>query len=228
MYTAFLRAEAAAEPVHCPNGVNGATDEEDMADEALKSIKVIFVIGGPGSGKGTQCENILKDYNVGHVSTGDLMRAEVESGSDLGKELKATMEKGELVTLDTVLRLLKASLVKMSADKKCFLIDGFPREKEQGVRFENEVTECACCLFFDVEQEVMVQRLLKRGETSGRVDDNEETIRKRLKTFVDNTDPILHYFEEKKKLEKIVAAGTIDEIYGHVKAALDKAHIEKK
>lgn len=98
-----------------------------------------FLSGGPGSGKGTQCERIVKKYGFTHLSTGDLLRDEVASGSARGKELTAIMEKGALVPLETVLQLLKEAMTAKAATSKGFLIDGYPRELDQGIRFENEV-----------------------------------------------------------------------------------------
>ncbi|XP_023215634.1 adenylate kinase isoenzyme 1-like isoform X2 [Centruroides sculpturatus] len=170
-------------------------------EDSLKALNVpvIFVIGGPGSGKGTQCAQIVEKYGYTHLSTGDLLREEVGSGSDRGKMLNEIMQKGELVPLEQVLLLLKDAIVKRLNTSKGFLIDGYPREVDQAIQFEKEVCKCAYLLFFDVSDDTMTQRLLKRGETSGRVDDNEETIRSRLKTFHSHTQPILDYFGEKVK-----------------------------
>ncbi|CAH8575598.1 unnamed protein product [Dicrocoelium dendriticum] len=144
---------------------------------------------------------------------GDLLREECASGSARGKELSAIMERGELVPLDVVLSLIKEAMLKL-IDKNCyFLIDGYPRELEQGIRFEKEVCPCVCVVTFDVDEKIMVQRLLKRGETSGRVDDNEETIKKRLRTFNESTKPVIDYYEKQNKLIRIEASGTIDEIF---------------
>ena len=112
------------------------------AEEVLQNTKIVFVVGGPGSGKGTQCERIVQKYGFTHLSTGDLLRAEVASGSERGKELTEIMEKGELVPLDTVLQLLRDNMLAKAATSKGFLIDGYPREMEQGTRFEAEVRPC--------------------------------------------------------------------------------------
>ncbi|KAF0305080.1 Adenylate kinase isoenzyme 1 [Amphibalanus amphitrite] len=156
----------------------------EMAELLAKSnLPVIFVLGGPGSGKGTQCEKLVAKYGFTHLSSGDLLRAEVESGSDLGKQIKDTMEAGDLVPLETVLRLLREAMITSLETSKGFLIDGYPREVEQAVKFEEQVCPCTLVIYFELSDEVMTQRLMKRGETSGRVDDNEETIKKRLQTF---------------------------------------------
>ncbi|XP_029855284.1 adenylate kinase isoenzyme 1 isoform X2 [Aquila chrysaetos chrysaetos] len=110
-----------------------------MSTEKLKHHKIIFVVGGPGSGKGTQCEKIVQKYGYTHLSTGDLLRAEVSSGSERGKKLQAIMEKGELVPLDTVLDMLRDAMVAKADVSKGFLIDGYPREVKQGEEFEKKI-----------------------------------------------------------------------------------------
>jgi adenylate kinase len=188
----------------------------------LKSARIVFVLGGPGSGKGTQCDKIVAKYGFTHLSTGDLLRDEVASGSARGKKLTEIMEKGDLVPLDEVLGLLRDAMLKKAATSKGFLIDGYPRELEQGKKFENDVAVVNSVLYFEVADETMKKRLLKRAETSGRVDDNEETIVKRLKTFHNHTQPVIDYYEKQSKVCKIVAEGTVDEIFAKVVAYLDK------
>ncbi|VDL93760.1 unnamed protein product [Schistocephalus solidus] len=183
-------------------------------------------MGGPGSGKGTQCENIVKKYGFNHLSSGDLLRAEVASGSPRGNELKAIMEKGELVSLDVVLQLIKDAMIKL-VDKNChFLIDGYPRELEQGTRFESEICKCLCVLVFDVSEEVMRQRLLKRGESSGRADDNAETIINRLKTFNELTKPVIEHYDKENKVVRIDASPSIEEVFKTVQVELEKVGVK--
>lgn len=188
----------------------------------LSKTKIIFVLGGPGSGKGTQCDKIVSTYGFTHLSTGDLLRDEVSSGSERGKQLTQIMERGELVPLDVVLTLLKEAMLKKASTSKGFLIDGYPRELDQGKKFEADVAPVSCVLYFEVSDATMKSRLLKRAETSGRVDDNEETIVKRLKTFHDLTTPVVDYYGQQNKVCTIHAEGTIDEIFSHVKTFLDK------
>ncbi|XP_074602955.1 adenylate kinase 1 [Brevipalpus obovatus] len=181
---------------------------------------VIFVIGGPGCGKGTQCEKIVAKFGFTHLSTGDLLRDEVKSGSERGQRLNKIMESGQLVPLEEVLGLLKDAIQKNQSNSKGFLIDGYPRELDQAIKFQEQVCPCSLVLYFDVSDETMVKRLLKRGETSGRVDDNEETIRKRLDTFHKHVDPILDHCKE--KLSRIAAERGIDEIFTDVCGAISK------
>jgi adenylate kinase len=188
----------------------------------LAKARIIFVLGGPGSGKGTQCDKIVAKYGFTHLSSGDLLRDEVQSGSARGKELTAIMERGELVPLETVLTLLKEAMIKKAATSKGFLIDGYPRELDQGKRFEADIAGVECVLYFDVKDETMKARLMHRAQTSGRVDDNEVTIVKRLKTFHDHTTPVIDYYSKQNKVCKIVAEGSVDEIFAQVEKFLDK------
>ncbi|KRX95340.1 Adenylate kinase isoenzyme 1 [Trichinella pseudospiralis] len=181
----------------------------------LKNAKlpIIFVVGGPGSGKGTQCAKIVDKYNLTHLSSGDLLRAEVNSGSERGGQLKDIMASGELVALEIVLDLVKEAMLEaIKKGSRGFLIDGYPRDVRQGEIFEAEIMPCELVIFFDVSDETMMQRLLGRGQTSGRVDDNRETITKRLDTFHKQTQPI-H------------AEGKVDDIFAEVDKALKKLFV---
>ncbi|XP_027543582.1 adenylate kinase isoenzyme 1 isoform X1 [Neopelma chrysocephalum] len=140
-----------------------------MSTEKLKQHKIIFVVGGPGSGKGTQCEKIVQKYGYTHLSTGDLLRAEVSSGSERGKKLQAIMEKGELVPLDTVLDMLRDAMVAKADVSKGFLIDGYPREVKQGEEFEKKIAPphaaalCGCGEGHDGETAAEARRDQREG-----------------------------------------------------------------
>jgi len=191
---------------------------KDVADRLdrliLERCKVLFIVGGPGCGKGTQCERLAAKYNLTHLSSGDLLRAEVASGSPIGKELDAMMKSGKLVPMETVLKLIKDAMVAAALKgSQGFLIDGYPREVPQGVQFENAIKPCDVVLYFNVTDETMTKRLLHRAKTSGRVDDNEETIKKRLLTFHECTQPVCDYYFKKGKLIEVKAEGTPDFIF---------------
>ncbi|KAG7168540.1 Adenylate kinase isoenzyme 1-like [Homarus americanus] len=164
------------------------------------------LIGGPGCGKGTQCDKIVQKYGYTHLSSGDLLRDEVNSGSERGKSLNTIMEKGDLVPLVST--------------SKGFLIDGYPREQAQGVQFEQSILPCTKVLYFEVPDEVMVERLLHRAKTSGRVDDNEETIKKRLATFHKHSKPVIDYYKD--KCSTIVALSSPDEVFSEVQKSLGR------
>ncbi|XP_032904801.1 adenylate kinase isoenzyme 1 isoform X2 [Amblyraja radiata] len=191
------------------------------ATDKLKGCKIIFVVGGPGSGKGTQCDQVVQKYGYTHLSTGDLLRAEVSSGSDKGKSVHAIMEKGELVPLDTVLEMLRDAMIAKADVSKGFLIDGYPREVKQGEEFEKKIAPPTLLLYIDAGKETMVKRLLERSKTSGRADDNEETITKRLETYYKATEPVINFYQHRKIVRKINAEGTVDEVFAQVATALD-------
>ncbi|XP_036185468.1 adenylate kinase isoenzyme 1 isoform X1 [Myotis myotis] len=190
-------------------------------EEKLKKTKIIFVVGGPGSGKGTQCEKIVQKYGYTHLSTGDLLRAEVSSGSARGKMLSEIMEKGQLVPLETVLDMLRDAMMAKVDTSKGFLIDGYPREVQQGEEFEQRIGQPTLLLYVDAGPETMTQRLLKRGETSGRVDDNEETIKKRLDTYYKATEPVIAFYEKRGIVRKVNAEGSVDSVFSQVCTHLD-------
>nr|XP_040578682.1 adenylate kinase isoenzyme 1-like isoform X2 [Lepeophtheirus salmonis] len=161
------------------------------------NIPIIWILGGPGCGKGTQCDKIVKKYGYTHLSSGDLLRAEVQSGSDRGKQLTAIMEKGDLVPLSVVLDLIAEAMIKNLQGSKGFLIDGYPREVDQGKEFEKQICCCTKIIYFEVSDTCMTGRLLNRAKSSGRADDNEECIKKRLVTFHTHSEPVLDAYKSK-------------------------------
>merc|ERR1712111_153024 len=191
----------------------------DKSPLTKAGLPVIWVLGGPGCGKGTQCDKIVAQFGYTHLSSGDLLREEVKSGSDRGKTLNAMMEKGDLVPLFVVLDLLAEAMLARLDGSKGFLIDGYPREVSQGEEFEKEICPCSKILYFQVSDETMTQLLLKRGESSGRVDDNFETIKKRLDTFHKHSEPVIEAYKEKACI--IPAERAVDDIFEDVCKALD-------
>ncbi|GMT31554.1 hypothetical protein PFISCL1PPCAC_22851, partial [Pristionchus fissidentatus] len=196
----------------------------DLAPLKKANVPIFFIVGGPGSGKGTQCEKIVAKYGLSHLSSGDLLRDEVKSGSPRGAQLTKIMEAGQLVPLTVVLDLIKEAMLKeVAKGSKGFLIDGYPREVAQGDQFEAEIMPAKLAVYFEVSEETLVKRLLKRAETSGRADDNMDTIKLRLKTFNEATAPVVAHYEKKRKLARIKAEGTVDEIFAEVDKHFDKA-----
>ncbi|KAJ3265140.1 hypothetical protein HDU77_006371 [Chytriomyces hyalinus] len=173
---------------------------------------IVFVLGGPGCGKGTQCVRIAQEFKYNHLSAGDLLRAEVASGSPRAKELDAIMKEGKIVPMSVTLSLLQEAMEK-SGEANGFLIDGFPRQLDQAVAFEETIAQCKFVLMFDCPESVLEQRLLKRGETSGRADDNMETIKKRFRTFVDTSMPVITHFEKLGRCVKISSVPHPEEVY---------------
>ena len=180
-----------------------------------KKVKVVFVLGGPGSGKGTQCANIVEHFGYTHLSAGDLLRAEIKSGSENGTMIQNMIKEGKIVPSEVTIKLLQRAMQENGNDK--FLIDGFPRNEENRAAFES-VTGIGpeFVLFFDCSEEEMERRLLSRNQ--GREDDNIDTIRKRFKVFLESSLPVIEYYSLNGKVRKIDAAKPIGEVFEEVKA----------
>ncbi|CAN6970179.1 unnamed protein product [Brassica rapa subsp. trilocularis] len=192
-----------------------AANKEVNGTASEKRPAVIFVLGGPGSGKGTQCAYIVDHFGCTHLSAGDLLRAEIKSGSENGTMIQNMIKEGKIVPSEVTIKLLQKAIQENGNDK--FLIDGFPRNEENRAAFE-KVTgiEPKFVLFFDCPEEEMERRLL--GRNQGREDDNIETIRKRFKVFLESSLPVIQYYEAKGKVRKIHAAKPIEDVFQEVKA----------
>ncbi|KAI8612628.1 adenylate kinase-domain-containing protein [Chytriomyces sp. MP71] len=189
-----------------------------LSDHILQpDPKLIFVLGGPGSGKGTQCARLAAEFKLRHLSTGDLLRLEVEKGSDIGRQCGDLMNEGKIVPMTLIVGLLKSAIYS-DLNVPAFLIDGFPRSKDQAIEFEKTICPAKKVLFFNCPLNLLESRLLERGKTSGRADDNIETIRKRFKTFEEESLPVINLFEE--RLLKIESVGSVEEVYEQVKSSL--------
>jgi len=201
-----------------------------MTSEAKLSkddITVVFVLGGPGSGKGTQCEKLVKDFGFVHLSAGDLLREEQQRpGSQFGELIQNIMKEGKIVPSEITITLLEKAMIENDSDR--FIIDGFPRQLDQASAFEKEVVESTFVIYFECSEEVMLKRLLKRGETSGRVDDNIESIKKRFKTFIDTSYPVVEHYMKQGKVKTIPCEGSIDEVYAKVKPIFDELFKQKQ
>jgi UMP-CMP kinase len=187
-------------------------------------VTVVFVLGGPGAGKGTQSENLVRDYGFTHLSAGDLLRAEqVREGSQYGELIRHHIREGTIVPMEVTVALLSNAMAdtlfkgSSKAHPARFLIDGFPRKLDQAIFFEETVCPSKLVLFLNCPEDVMLSRLLKRGETSGRDDDNIESIRKRFRTFEETSMPVVHNFEKQGKVIRIEATGTKEEVYERIK-----------
>jgi len=165
-----------------------------------KDTTVVFVLGGPGAGKGTQCAKLVEEFGFVHLSAGDLLRDERNrAGSQYGELIHNHIKEGKIVPMEITIALLENA---MGEEKKRghhrFLVDGFPRKIDQGQKFEETVCEAEFVLYFDCPEAEMERRLVKRGESSGRVDDNIESIRKRFKTFVSDSMPVIDFYGKGK------------------------------
>ncbi|KAK3167917.1 bifunctional uridylate/adenylate kinase [Lepraria neglecta] len=188
---------------------------------------VVFVLGGPGAGKGTQCAKLVRDYGFTHLSAGDLLRAEQDrEGSEFGDMIKEYIKDGKIVPMEVTVQLLENAIMDKDEGRGRFLIDGFPRKMDQAVRFEETVCPSKFVLFFDCPEDVMTERLINRGKTSGRSDDNAESIKKRFKTFVETSMPVVEAFEKQDKVVKVKAVKSPDEIYEEVKKRMGERGFE--
>ncbi|KAK4525738.1 hypothetical protein GAYE_SCF16G3647 [Galdieria yellowstonensis] len=179
--------------------------------------KIYFVLGGPGSGKGTQCAKLVTEFHLCHLSAGDLLRKEMQSGSPNGQMIDRMIRNGEIVPGHITIELLKNAMEEQS-ETRGFLIDGFPRKLDQAGAFEKLVGDFEFILFLDCPQEEMERRLLKRGESSGRSDDNLESIRKRFTTFIETTMPVVEYYRSREKLVQVDASRSVEEVYKDIRS----------
>ncbi|CAG8538233.1 3676_t:CDS:2 [Ambispora gerdemannii] len=183
--------------------------------------------GGPGSGKGTQSENLVKDFGFIHLSAGDLLRAEQQRPDSLyGELIDKAIKAGEIVPMEITIVLLEQAM-RESGGKR-FLIDGFPRKMDQAIKFEEDVVEAHSVLFFDCPEKVMLERLLERGKTSGRADDNLDSIRKRFITFKQQSYPVVEYYQKQSKVHSISCEDSPDTVYQEVKKTFNAEFNENK
>ena len=156
----------------------------------------IVIFGAPGSGKGTQSERIVEKYGINHISTGDVLRAEIKNGTELGKTAKGYIDQGQLIPDELMVDIL-ASVFDSFKDSKGVIFDGFPRTIPQAealkVMLKERGQDISVMLDLDVPEEELMTRLIKRGKESGRADDNEETIKKRLVVYNTQTSPLKEY-----------------------------------
>ncbi len=185
----------------------------------------IILFGPPGSGKGTQAVQLADALNLCHISTGDLLRSEKKAGTPLGLKAKSYMDKGELVPDSVVIGMIGNKLDELASKVDGFIFDGFPRTAPQAKALdellEEKNTSIAKVIALEVSEEEIVKRILKRGETSGRADDNsEETIRNRFSVYTNQTAPLADYYMAQDKFISIKGEGDIDTIFNALKSAV--------
>ncbi|KAF8270397.1 UMP-CMP kinase [Lactarius quietus] len=208
--------EKIADALHLPG-----SHKQPKFDNA--KVTVIFVLGGPGAGKGTQCSLLVKKYNFAHLSAGDLLRAEQDRpDSEFGDLIRRYIREGEIVPMEVTIKLLEnamdAVLVSKTGEgwgdgKGRFLIDGFPRKMDQALKFEEDVCTSSLVLFFTTDEQTMLDRLMERSKTSGRDDDNIESIKKRFVTYKETTMPVIEHYEKIGKVAQVDSSPAVDEVH---------------
>lgn len=184
----------------------------------------VVIFGPPGSGKGTQSKMIVEKYDLQHVSTGDLLRSEIARQTPLGKTAQTFMDKGHLVPDEVVIGMI-STVLETNKESKGFLFDGFPRTVAQAEAFEKlfklNNAEVDVVIVLNVEQEELVKRILNRSLTSGREDDNEETVRERLVEYQKKTAPVADFYRHLNKVKTIKGEGEIQDVFASISQTID-------
>ena len=185
----------------------------------------LILFGPPGSGKGTQSENLVDKYGLIHLSTGNLLRKEIADKTPLGLEAKNFIDKGQLVPNEVVIGMIDSCLV-LHKNARGFLFDGFPRTVAQAEALDRllslKKTSIHIVLALEVSEDELIQRLLNRGKTSGRTDDNDEAIiRERLAVYNNETAPVADYYIKAHKFKSIKGEGSVNEIFTSLREAID-------
>ena len=186
----------------------------------------IVLFGKPGAGKGTQAEFLKEKYNLTHLSTGDIFRFNIKNNTDLGILAKTFIDKGGLVPDEVTIKMLEDA-VNITKDTKGFLFDGFPRTIEQAVALDvflaTKTWSVSATIALDADDKILIKRLLERGKTSGRIDDqDEEKIKNRYEEYNQKTAPLTAFYNNQRKLHSINGIGTIKEITTRISNVIDK------
>ena len=184
----------------------------------------LVLFGPPGSGKGTQSEKLIEKYELVHLSTGDILRNEIKNGTELGKKAEAIMKKGDLVSDEIVIGMIK-NKIAANTTAKGFIFDGFPRTVAQAEALDSLLDEfntaISGLISLEVPREELIDRLLKRGQETGRADDNLETIENRINVYETQTKPVADFYESQGKYYPVDGVGSIDDIFGRIVEKID-------
>ena len=188
-------------------------------------MKYVVIFGPPGSGKGTQSEKIIEKYGLTHISTGDMLRHEIEIGTELGVNANQFITKGQLVPDAIIIGMIKNKITELENKSKGVIFDGFPRTVGQAKALKELLYQrnerISIMLNIVVEREELIARLVKRGESSGRADDTPETIMNRLKVYEDITSPVIQFYQNEGCYSGITKTGAVEEIFREIEAVLD-------
>lgn len=199
--------------------------KEKEDNQNTENMKNIVIFGAPGSGKGTQSDLIIEKYGLNHISTGDVLRAEIKNGTELGKTAKEYIDDGMLVPDSLIVDMLANVYDTYGANHKGVIFDGFPRTVPQAEALKKMLAErghkVAAMIELDVPEEELMIRLIKRGQDSGRTDDNEETIRKRLNVYHNQTSPLIDWYQAEGIRHKINGLGELQRIFDDISQVID-------
>lgn len=200
-----------------------SSSHQEAASKTKTKPRVIFCLGGPGAGKGTQCEMLEREYGFVHLSAGELLRNERKSGSKDGDLIESYLSQGKIVPVALSLGLLRRQMEQRNSTR--FIIDGFPRNRDNLDGWNELMTgvaEIDCVLFYDVPVDELKRRMLSRGETSGRSDDNVAAAEKRIATFRESTMPVIDSWEKGGEVDviRIQGVGSVEEVWEITKKSI--------
>lgn len=188
-------------------------------------MKNIVIFGAPGSGKGTQSDKLIEKYGFKHISTGDVLRDQIKRGTELGKTAKGFIDEGKLIPDELMVGILAGVYDSFGKDHEGVIFDGFPRTIPQAEALKAMLAErghkVAAMVELHVPDEELVKRLVLRGKVSGRSDDNEETIKKRLNVYHTQTQPLCDWYNKEGLFHSVDGLGDIDRIFGDVCEIID-------
>lgn len=198
--------------------------KQDKQEKRIQ-MKNIVIFGAPGSGKGTQSDLLIEHYGLGHISTGDVLRSEIKKGTELGQLAASYIDKGNLIPDDLMINILAGVYDGFGRGHKGVIFDGFPRTIPQAEALKKMLEErgdkVAAMIELDVPEEELMTRLIKRGQESGRADDNEETIKKRLVVYHSQTQPLIEWYKKEGLHHHINGSGTLERIFADIQQVID-------
>jgi len=207
---------------------NTGKKEPKIKQDTIKienRMKNIVIFGAPGSGKGTQSDLLIEHYGLGHISTGDVLREEIKKGTELGKTAQSYIDKGNLIPDELMISILANVYDAYGRGHKGVIFDGFPRTIPQAEALKRMLDDrgdrVAAMIELDVPEDELMKRLIQRGKDSGRADDNEETIKKRLVVYHSQTQPLIEWYKQEGLHYHIDGLGTLERIFGDIKKVID-------
>ena len=198
--------------------------KQDKQEKRVQ-MKNIVIFGAPGSGKGTQSDLMIEHYGLEHISTGDVLRSEIKKGTELGNTAKGFIDNGQLIPDELMIDILASVYDSFGRSHKGVIFDGFPRTIPQAEALKKMLDErgdkVAAMIELDVPEDELMKRLIKRGQESGRADDNEETIKKRLVVYHQQTQPLIEWYKKEGLHHHIDGLGTLERIFADIKSIID-------